>query len=203
MCKKKTLNRGLESANAYVDALQDKYSKLCVVRVDLGYKKPHSNNTMLDDANKDFNRMMNNRRSKPSVFKGQVGYICKKEYTKDKGVHFHAFFFYDGQKVQRDKSKGTQIGKYWNEQITANKGSYHNCNLNEYKDNGVGMLKHNDTKKRENLDAAVSYLFKDDKDQDLTPVKSNQNDRSLVRGTMPKSEKKMGRRRLKDNQEDK
>jgi hypothetical protein len=98
----KTVNKRVQSTKKYIDALQSKHSKLCVVRVDLGYKKPYSNDMVLDDANKDFNRMLNNRRSKPSVFKHQVGYMCLKEYTKDKGVHLHTIFLYDGNKVQKD-----------------------------------------------------------------------------------------------------
>ena len=66
----------------YLDALQEKYSKLCIVRVDFGYKKDENGkvDVSLDEANKDFNRMLNNRRGKPSVFEHQVGYMCLKEY---------------------------------------------------------------------------------------------------------------------------
>lgn len=92
MSNNKTVNKRLESTKEYLDALQEKYSKLCVVRVDLGYKKPHSDSTVLDDANNDFNRMLNNRRGKPSVFKDQVGYMCLKEYTEDKGVHLQFLY---------------------------------------------------------------------------------------------------------------
>ena len=194
----KTVNKRLESTKEYIDALQNKYSKLNVVRVDLSYRKPHSDDITLDDANSDFNRMMNNRRSKPAIFKNQVGYMCKKEYTKDKGIHFHAVFFYDGQKVKNDIKKAIDIGDYWKKQITNKKGSYHNCNINakeEYAEkNGIGMLEHRDIKKRENLDIAVSYLCKDDH-QDIAPVKSNTKDRAFVRGTMPKSKGNIGRPR--------
>jgi hypothetical protein len=190
----KTVSKRIESTKEYIDALLDKHSKLCVVRVDLSYKKPHSDSITLDDANSNFNRMMNNRRSKPSVFKDQVGYICKKEYTEDKGVHFHAVIFYDGQKVQKGKYKATQIGEYWNEQITDNKGSYFNCNRKQYKYPATGILEHTDDKKRENLDRTVAYLCKDDH-QDIAPVKSNKKDRAFVRGTMPKSKGNIGRPR--------
>ena len=139
--------------------------------------------------------MMKNRRGKPSVFKDQVGYTCKKEYSKEKGVHFHTVFFYDGQQIQKDEYKGDQIGKYWN-QLTEEKGSYYNCNRNKknYKKLGIGMLNHKDAEKRENLDIAVAYLGKDDH-QDIAPVKSNKKDRAFVRGTIPKSNGNIGRPR--------
>jgi len=132
MTNSKIVSKRIDSTKEYIDALQAKCSKLCVVRVDLAYKKPHSDEIKLDEANNDFNRMMNNRRSKPSVFKDQVGYTCKKEYTKEKGVHFHTVFFYDGQRVQKDEFKGEQICAYWN-QLTEDKGSSYNCNRNKKK----------------------------------------------------------------------
>jgi len=199
MPNKKVVNKRLDSTKKYIDALQDKYSKLNVVRVDLSYKKPYSDDITLDDANNHFNRMLNNRRSKPSIFDNQVGYICKKEYTKDKGMHFHTIFFYDGQKIKNDTNKAIAIGKYWKEDITDKKGSYHNCNIKakkEYGDkNGVGMLEHKDIEKRKNLDIAVNYLCKDDGKQDIAPVKSNMNDRAFARGRMPSPKSNIGRPR--------
>lgn len=195
MSNKKKVNKRLESTKEYIDALQNKYSKLCIVRVDLGYKKPHSDSMVLTDANSDFNRILNNRRSKPSVFKDQVGYMCLKEYTEDKGVHLHTIFLYDGNKIQKDAHMGDKIGEYWQE-LTRNKGSYYNCNRKKYKYKGVGILNHTDTNKREILDKHVtSYLCKDEKEQELTPVKDNTKDRAFVRGTVPKSKSNAGRPR--------
>lgn len=90
---------------------------------------------------------------------------------------------------------GDKIGEYWNE-LTDGKGSYFNCNREKYKYKGVGMLNHSDTEKREILDKyVISYLCKDDKQQDISPVKSNSKDRAFVRGTMPKSKGNIGRPR--------
>lgn len=199
MANEKVVNKRLESTKKYIDALQDKYSKLNVVRVDLSYEKPYSDDITLDDANSHFNRMLNNRRSKPSIFNDQVGLIYKKEYTKDKGMHFHAMFFYNGQKTKDDIKKAIDIGTYWKEDITDRKGSYHNCNLKAKKvygnKNGVGMIDHTDIKKRENLDISVSYLCKDDEKQDIAPVKSNMKDRAFGRGRVPTPKGNSGRPR--------
>lgn len=198
MKKKHVENKRVESTKAYVDSLQDKYSKLNVIRLDLAYQKPHSNDITLDDANKHFNRMLNNRRSN-NIFVDNVGYLCKKEYTEDKGVHFHTVFFYNGQNIKNDVLKAKQIGEYWNDTITDEKGSYHNCNINadeNYgKKNAVGMLNHTDTERREKLDEAISYLCKEDKKQDLNPIKSNNKDRAFARGIMPKKKSNKGRPR--------
>ena len=199
MSNTKIENKRLDSVKEYVDVLQDNNSKLLTVRVDLSYKKPYSDNITLDEANKDLTHMLNNRRTKPSIFKNNVGYVCKKEYTKDKGVHFHTMFFYNGQKVKDGVKKAIDIGEYWREKITDSKGSFHNCNLDADKkygeDNGVDMLDHRDKEKRIKLDKAIEYLCKDDEKQDVAPVKNNEKDRAFVRGTMPKSKSNAGRPR--------
>lgn len=197
MAKSRTEKRK-ESTKQYIDTLSEQYSKLNIVRVDLAYKKPYSQDITLEDANKDVNRMFNNMRSKPSIFKDKVGYICKKEYTEDKGLHLHAIIIYDGQKVQKDAFKGDEIGKYWNDEITKGKGSYHNCNRNNYDHNGVGMLDYKDSDKRKILDEKViSYLCKDE--QDIGALKENKKDRAFTRGTLPKSKGNIGRPRGESN----
>lgn len=193
MSNTKTVNKRVKSTKGYVDALSKEYSKLNNIRVDLSYKKPYSDAMTLEDANKDLERMFTNMRSKPSVFKDKVGYICKKEYTEDKGVHIHALFFYDGQKVQKDTYKADQIGEYW-EQLTQGRGSYHNCHRNTYERVGIGMLDHRDSEKRKILDEdVIKYLCKEE--QDIAPVKSNKKDRAFTRGVIPKSKGSVGRPR--------
>ena len=192
MAKRKDKKR-IDSTVKYIDALQEKYSKLCIVRVDLAYKKPYSDTILPDDANKDLNHLFNNMRSKPTLFKNKVGYVCKKEHTDDKGVHFHIAIVYDGNKVQKDAFKGDEIGKYW-EQIPLNKGSYHNCNRNKYEQNGIGILDHRDSDKRKILDENVlSYLCKDE--QNIKPVKEDAKDKAFTRGTLSKKDSKKGRPR--------
>ena len=187
-------NKRRQTSNEkYVDALQDKYSKLCVVRVDFGYKKDENNevNVTLDEANKNIDKFLNNRRNN-SVFKDNVGYLIKTEYTEDKAVHKHVVLFFDGNKVQNDKFKGDQLGQNW-EKITNGKGSYHNCNRNSYKDNATGILDYRDTEKRRNLDKAMEYLAKDE--QSIDKLKENEKDRSIRRGTLTKEKSKKGRPR--------
>ena len=188
---KKTRKRQ-NSNKAYIDALQENYSKLCTVRVDLSYKKPYSEEITLDEANKDLNRLLNNRRTKPSIFEHNIGYIVKKEYTEDKGVHLHAIFMFNGQNVLKDAHKADEIGNYFVNEITKGKGTYYNCNRNSYPEHGIGILDHSNSKKREYLDKAIAYLSKDEQHIES---QSGKKDRSFVRGTMPKSKGNMGRPR--------
>ena len=190
-------NKRMASATEYIDELSDKYSRLNIVRVDLAYKKPYSDEITLERVNSDINRMLNNTRSKPTIFNDKVGYICKKEYTKDKGVHAHAIFIFNGQNVQNASFKADQIGSYWQNEITRGAGSYHNCNRNTYERNGIGMLEHKDKEKRKILDEdVVSYLCKDE--QGIEALKTNKKDRAFTRGTLPKSKGNVGRPRSTD-----
>jgi hypothetical protein len=186
----------------YVDALFDNHSKINVIRVDYSYKQEVAATKTLEEANKDLNRMMNNRRGKPSIFSDQVGYIITKEYTPKKGVHFHAALMFDGQKVLKDINKANDLGKYWVEDITNNEGLFFNCNQKkeQYENLGIGIISHDDTEKRKNLiDHAISYLGKDDEKQDIAQVKTEgKNERAFIRGTIPKRKKSnIGRPRKK------
>jgi len=187
----------LESTRLYLDALQDKHSKLLLVRVDLSYGEKE--NVTLEQANKDFNRLLNNRRGKPKIFKHNIGYTEMVEHTDKKGVHFHTAFIFDGQKVSKDQIKGEQIGVHWRDNITNGKGIYYNCNRNDYGEHhGIGMLDHKDKEKRKNADGALAYLCKDDKDQDIQKVNTNNATiKQFRRGRMPQSHSKQGRPRNK------
>ncbi len=183
------------SNESYLDALQEKYSKLCVVRVDLGYKKDENNKVdiTLEKATKDINRLLNNRRNN-STFDNNVGYVLKTEYGKDRDIHFHSYFFFDGQKIQKDMIKGEDIGKYWSENITNKQGTYYNCNRNDYKDNhAIGILDYRDVEKRRKLDISMAYLCKEK--QSIDALKENEKDKSIRRGTMPKERSNIGRPR--------
>lgn len=147
----------------------------------------------LEEANQDLELMFNNMRSKPSIFKDKVGHVCKREYTEDKGVHFHVMMIYDGQKVKNSSFKAKQIKEYW-DNITDNKGTSHDCERNDYEHNGTGILDHRDEDKRKILDEhVIPYLCKEE--QDIQPLKSSKKDRAFTRGTIKKDEKKKGRPR--------
>lgn len=187
MTKNKKVTRRLESTKKYMDAQIEKHSKLLVLRVDLSYKKPYSDEISLEDMSMHHRLMLNNARSKPSVYKNMTGYVCKKEYTKDKGPHMHMMVMYNGQKVQSATYIADQIGDHWN-QITQGKGSYHNCHRNSYEDEGIGMLERSDTKKRKILyENVIPYLCKEE--QSLEPMKKNKKDRAFVRGAISRKKK--------------
>jgi len=195
MPNKELEKKRVDSLSNYVEKLSEKYSKINVVRVDLAYKKPYSENITLGDMENDINHLFSNMRSKPSIFKDIVGYVLKKEHTEDKGMHAHVLFLFNGQKVQKDAYKGDQIGDYW-KKITDNKGSYHNCNRNDYEKNGIGMIDHTDKEKKNILkEQVLPYLAKDEQSVDVT--KRGKKTKALTRGVLPKTKSKAGRPRKK------
>lgn len=189
----------LESTRLYLDALQEKHSKLLLVRVDLSYGE--NENVSLEQANKDFNRLLNNRRGKPKIFEHNIGYTEMVEHTEKKGVHFHTAFIFDGQKVNKDQIKGEQLGVHWRDNITNGKGVYYNCNRNDYGEHhGIGMLEHHDKEKRKKADEALAYLCKDDEDQNIQKVNTNNTTiKQFRRGRMPQTKSKTGRPRKESN----
>ncbi|WP_323645029.1 YagK/YfjJ domain-containing protein [Aliarcobacter butzleri] len=196
----KKTNRRLESTKKYIDDLSKKYSKLNIVRVDLGYTKEDSKSITFEDASKDLNKMLNNTRSKPTVFGEMIGYITKKELGEDKGVHIHVAIIYNGNIVREDITKAEQIGEYWKNNITKGKGLFHNCSKNEYKDKGVGVIDYKDEEKRKIFDEKVlTYLCKDE--QSIDSLKTNIKDRAFTRGIAPKKKSNAGRPRSVNNDE--
>lgn len=198
MKKDQKYNKRKNNMEAYIDALIENNSKICTIRIDLGYGTPYANKVTLNDMNKDINNLLNNRRSKKTLFENNIGYIIKKEHGENgKGVHGHAYLFYDGNKVQKEVYIAKQIGEYWKNNITKGKGVYYNCNVKEYKNRGIGMLDYKDEEKIKILkENAISYLLKTD-DQSIDDIKTNSKDRAIVRGTMPKPKSKAGRPRIK------
>lgn len=188
--------RMMKSTATYVDQLLENHSKIQVIRIDLGYTKEHASKASLEEINQDMKHMLNNRRTKPSVFENMIGYIVKHEYTEDKGPHIHSLFIYDGQKVFKDAFKGDQIGEYWNNEITDGKGIFHNCNREKekYAECALGMIDHADeTKRRVLKEKAIAYLCKDE--QSIDPIKQSGNERSFTRGIAPRRKSNAGRPR--------
>lgn len=156
-------NKNYKELTEYVDALFERYSRLLVLRVDLGYQKEHSKTT-LAEAKQDREHLFRNTRSN-KLFNGMVGYIWKLEHGPEKGFHYHMMFFFDGAKVREDGTLVRRIGQYWIDMITKGRGVYYNCNADKsrYKSCGIGMVHNADNLMRDSLtNLAVPYLTKTD-----------------------------------------
>ncbi len=191
---KKASGRNLESVTNYCRELQDEYSKLLAVRIDLGYNKEHASECSLEEIKKDVKHMLDNRRANRSLFRDQVGYIFKFEDALEKGPHAHALLFFNGQKVCKDAHLGDQIGNYWNEKITGGNGVFHNCNKNHYEQCGIGMIDHSDFEKRAILEEKViGYMLKDE--QSIDGLKQSGREKSVTKGVCTSKKSNAGRPR--------
>jgi len=162
--------KNFESCVAFVDRLFSDCSRYAVVRVDLAYRKEHAADVFTIDARADMARLLNRMRHGKRVkracrelelFANLAGYIWKLEYGIDRLLHFHCCFFLKKKNGTQAGYWAQEIGRYWVEVITEERGTFHNGNYKWYghPDEGIGEVNRNDTAKREKLIGAVSYLF--------------------------------------------
>ena len=152
--------RRYDSACTVIDTAFETDSRIAVVRVDLSYREGKSSAQRI---NSDLNKLRLNARSKPSIFKDQIGYIIKLEKGNNENYHAHALFTFRGHNVRNHKYKAEQLGKYWQEVITKGDGLYHNCNTKEYDKYCIGTIHRNDTEAINALkETVVSFLCKDE-----------------------------------------
>ncbi len=184
-------NENYQGLCKYLDGLFSRYSRLIVIRLDLGFGKEHGwpnglrSPITFDDAIGCRERLFKNRR-RNRIFKHMVGFAWKLEYGLDKGFHYHLLLLFDGSKRQQDVKIAMEIGEYWKREITSGNGVYWNCNANKgaYKDCGVGRIGRNDIELRAVLkDKVALYLTKLDV---ILKLAMPDDHRSYGRGCMPK-----------------
>lgn len=187
------------SARGYITNLFDWYARLLILRIDFGYRKCLDGQPVsVEQAKKDWKRLLDNRKGKPTLFKTMVGYICRVEYGADKGVHLHTTLFLNGANSQNDPYLTHAIGGYWRDVITQGDGLFFNCNRKKrkYFYCGIGMINHHDVVLRENLLRAVAYLAKKDLYLRIAP----EHGRVFFRGEIQAlTEKRTGRPRSNSN----
>ncbi|WP_175497105.1 YagK/YfjJ domain-containing protein [Variovorax boronicumulans] len=160
--RKQNSHRNFESLKKYIDALFDVYSKLLVIRIDVGYRMKDAKSMSLTEVQGHLQRFLNNRRSN-ELFKHMVGYIWKLEEGEHRGLHYHLCLLFDGNQVEKDEYYADQFCKYWVDDIADGRGTGFNCNrdkFNRYKNCGIGMVRHDDHDKRAILMDAIGYLTK-------------------------------------------
>lgn len=185
---KEKAERRYRSAELYIDALfKNRSTKLLVLRIDLAYRREHAKSISVSEAKKDLAHFLNNRRGKPKLFRGWVGYIRKMEWSPQKGVHFHMVIFFNGHQREQDSYLAKSIGEYW-VATSENRGIYWNCNdsKHDYKRCGIGMLEENDAEKRKILlDDVIDYLAKNEQLLRPSELKS-EGDKLFVTGIKPR-----------------
>lgn len=192
--KKDADNRYIDYCK-YVDSLLDNCVRLEVLRIDLFYKEKYANGISISDITNDLNHLFENKRCN-SIFAFMKGYIAKLEYDRDKKFHYNVLFFFDDLKGHNysHTNLAEEIGDYWIETITKNRGDYSNANTdhnNKLGKLGIGVINKNEADLIEDLKFVIRYFCKID--QFIRP-KFDFKVRLLRRGNLPKKTvKKRGR----------
>lgn len=176
-------NRRIKDIKSYIDNLQQEYSKLLVIRVDLHYKDSVKEDASVDRLKKDTQKLIKSRVNKSSPLNDSVGYVVKYEETPDRGPHSHMLAFFNGQKRKNDRMIAEDIGGHWAGHITDGEGTYYNPHRNkqQYDKQAIGLMSYEDEEKRQTLDSrVVRYLMKDEQ----VIAEGAEKSRSYVRGQL-------------------
>lgn len=164
---KRSARKNAQSLRSYVRRMFERYSRLVVIRLDLGYRHDPSETLSSSFSNEAIKLHVNDFLKfirKNSL--GLVGYCWKKEYGAIKGMHVHLLIFLNGHYVREDITWGHYLGKFW-ESLTQGFGVYWLCNADKesYARRGmlgIGMIDHTNVELRKGLDQVALYLTKTD-----------------------------------------
>lgn len=194
-------DKNFKSLNQYFYNMFQCHSKILIVRLDLGYRKP---NSWLSDHNpvvgyqeaKRHREMYLKKLRNHRLFEHLVGYAWRMEYGLLKGYHYHMVLMFNGHQLREDIALAKRCGQLWQDNVTEGHGLYFNCNAqkNLYKTRGVGLIHYADQSAMEGIKKIANYLTKLDHFIQLNP---HNKDRTFGKGEVPKQPKiKTGRPRL-------
>lgn len=181
-------NKNTLSMVNWLNGLFERHSRLLVLRVDFGYAVHMTRCTWLEQAKRDREAFLAQRRSDP-LFKHMLGYCWKLEYGPYKGLHYHLLLLYDGSKVHRDVDLTWLLGQRW-QTVTDNRGVFFSSNYRARKhfpghpDNGLGLVAHDDAIKIAALGRVVRYLTKFDT---LMCLEVPEGQKTFGRSSLPKA----------------
>ncbi len=169
---KRLSDKNYDGLTEYIDGLFKRYSKLLVLRVDLGYRKEGAGKEAgpeilsfgeVKNDHATFLRSLKSYLKKTFGKKGLVGYVWKLEFAPEKSWHYHMILFLDGQASREDVTIARMVGDHW-EAVTEGRGMYYNCNARKesYTNQGIGLIDHRDMDRRNGLRQAARYLVKTD-----------------------------------------
>lgn len=150
----------------YCESIIDKYSRVLVIRVDLGYLQEYSSRIRVDDIYNDLDVLLNRIQNKDGIFKHVIGFAWGIEQGgRSKGFHCHLAIIYNS--AYRDGSAaywGNKIIALWKE-ITRDYGQGYNCwnrervkELRSRDELGIGLIYRRDSTQVENFIRAMEYI---------------------------------------------
>ena len=161
----------------YMRQMLNHYSRLLVVRVDLGYSKDTIHLVSIKTFHKHLKKLRELIGKTESCFGELEGNVIALEQGHDHGYHIHLLLMFDGSKRYKDTHIGKLVGEKWQD-ITGGLGSYYNCNNPQYKQKqkdlgrlGIGMIYRRNPKEVQNAISASLYLTQPDKKNQHLRVK--------------------------------
>lgn len=166
-----------EEIESYMRQMLNHYSRLLIVRVDLGYITDTSHLVSIKDFHQDLKRFRKLIGEKENCFEGLQGNVIALEQGHDHGYHVHLLLMFDGSKRWKDTHIGQLVGEKW-QNITGGLGSYYNCNNPQYKQKykdagtlGIGMIHRKNGIEVENAVRVALYFTKPDKENQQLRIK--------------------------------
>jgi hypothetical protein len=163
--------------NIYMRQMLNHYSRLLIIRVDLGYLKDTIHLVSIETFHKHLKKLRELIGKTESCFEELEGNVIALEQGHDRGYHIHLLLMFDGSKRCKDTHIGQLVGEKW-QNITGGLGSYHNCNNPQYKQKhkdlgrlGIGMIYRRNLKEVQNAVSASLYLTQPDKENQHLRVK--------------------------------
>tara|TARA_R110002020_G_scaffold137367_4_gene306331 strand:+ start:746 stop:1528 length:783 start_codon:yes stop_codon:yes gene_type:complete len=161
----------------YMGQILNHYSRLLIVRVDLGYSKDTIHLVSIETFHKHLKKLRELIGKTESCFEELEGNVIALEQGHDRGYHVHLLLMFDGSKRWKDTHIGQLVGEKWQD-ITDGLGSYYNCNNPQYKQKqkalgrlGIGMIHRCNLKEVQNAISASLYLTQPDKENQHLRVK--------------------------------
>ena len=161
----------------YMRKMLNHYSRLLIIRVDLGYLKDTIHLVSIEDFHQHSKKLREFIGKKESCFEGLQGNVIALEQGHDRGYHCHLLLMYDGSKYVKDWYFAETVGEKWRS-ITGGLGSYFNCHNSKYKQKykdtgtlGIGMIHRKNCIDVENTVRVALYLTRHDKEDQHLRIK--------------------------------
>lgn len=209
----------IASCCEYLAAQFERRSQLLILRIDLYFRPKFIGWGRSREADAHYSRFLRALRE-DRIVPDVLGYIGKREDGIDRGIHYHVLIVLDGHK-HRDAANLTRIiGEDWvkrcgqayyseggdqGTEVLADRASYFNCygRADEYRFNGLGLIRPTDTDKLRGLRCAVEYMCKEDTQlKPVPPAAQNEPEsmqerppsraRNLRKGIMPEGHSGLG-----------
>ena len=184
LCQYKSrVNNRLERLRTSVERLFKRYSRNLVVRVDLKYHLDTQHMVDIEMFNLHVQMLRNRMANKDRYFKNLKFNAWCLEQAPLGSYHVHLYLIYDGSRSTFDCKLARWVGRVWMDEITEGLGYYWNCHTRKHADddkedhdcnmtntsntqeekkyrylNGLGMIKRDDPKGLERLEAVYGYL---------------------------------------------